>query len=104
MQGFDAKGSEAYWTVTGDEVTTMAFANFTNSPGKELLVGSKDNEIRIPVPEAGTIGATIQELRVPEGRCHLVLLNGIFVPPSQRASATLSDGDTVAIWPPVAGG
>ena len=47
MQGFDAKGSEAYWTVTGDEVTTMAFANFTNSPGKELLVGSKDNEIRI---------------------------------------------------------
>ena len=25
----------------------MAFANYTSSPGKELLVGSKDNEIRV---------------------------------------------------------
>jgi molybdopterin converting factor small subunit len=33
-----------------------------------------------------------------------VLLNGIFVPPSRRPAAPLSDGDTIAIWPPVAGG
>ena len=47
VQGFDAKGSEAYWTVTSDVVSAMAFANVTNSPGRELLVGSKDSEIRI---------------------------------------------------------
>ncbi len=46
-QGFDASGSEAYWTVTSDVVTAMAFANYTSSPGKELLVGSRDNEIRV---------------------------------------------------------
>lgn len=47
VQGFDSKGSEAYWTVTGDVVTAMCFSNFTSSPGKELIVGSKDHEIRI---------------------------------------------------------
>jgi sulfur carrier protein ThiS len=33
-----------------------------------------------------------------------VLVNGIFVPPSQRQAKALSDGDTLAVWPPVAGG
>lgn len=82
------------------KVTVKLYASLADY----LPAGAKDNAIRITMPEPGTIGAAIKSLRVPEGRCHLVLLNGIFVPPSNRPTAALSDGDTIAIWPPVAGG
>ncbi len=32
VQGFDAEGSELYWTVTGDNVSALAFAD-TNGDG-----------------------------------------------------------------------
>jgi sulfur carrier protein ThiS len=35
---------------------------------------------------------------------HLVLVNGSFVPPEQRATRELVEGDVLAIWPPIAGG
>jgi sulfur carrier protein ThiS len=35
---------------------------------------------------------------------HLVLVNGAYVPPGERARLALRDGDALAIWPPVAGG
>ena len=34
----------------------------------------------------------------------LVLLDGTFVPPAERDARILRDGETLAIWPPVAGG
>jgi sulfur carrier protein ThiS len=37
-------------------------------------------------------------------KCHLVLVNGIFVSPSARANTRIGEGDTLAVWPPVAGG
>ena len=35
---------------------------------------------------------------------HLVLVNGVYVQPEERASRVLKDGDVLAIWPPIAGG
>jgi sulfur carrier protein ThiS len=35
---------------------------------------------------------------------HLVLINGVFVPPPERTSRALKEGDVLAIWPPIAGG
>jgi len=35
---------------------------------------------------------------------HLVLVNGSYIAPEQRASQTLAEGDVLAIWPPIAGG
>lgn len=81
-------------------VTVKLFASLSGY----LPPDTKDNAIRIALPIEGTIGWAIDELRVPSERCHLVLLNGVFVPPSQRVETRLADGDTVAIWPPVAGG
>jgi sulfur carrier protein ThiS len=35
---------------------------------------------------------------------HLVLVNGAFVPREERATTVLHEGDTLAVWPPIAGG
>jgi len=44
--GFDATGKEVLWTVTGDNVSSMAFCDVDNDGELELLVGSDDFEIR----------------------------------------------------------
>jgi sulfur carrier protein ThiS len=31
-------------------------------------------------------------------------VNGVFIPPDARATTSLKDGDTLAVWPPIAGG
>jgi len=47
IQGFDAGGNEAFWTVTGDNVSTMCFCDVDDDGDFELLVGSDDYEIRV---------------------------------------------------------
>jgi sulfur carrier protein ThiS len=54
--------------------------------------------------DSPTIGSALAQLNVPKEACHLVLLNGHFVSPSQRTTCAVDDGDTIAVWPPVAGG
>jgi molybdopterin converting factor small subunit len=54
--------------------------------------------------DSATISSTLAEFSVPEELCHLVLLNGIFISPSQRKTTAIADGDVVSVWPPVSGG
>ena len=46
----------------------------------------------------------IQRYNVPLEQVHLVLLNGVYQDAEARVERVLQDGDTVAIWPAVAGG
>jgi len=70
-----------------------------------LPPGAKDNAIMVELPPGeATVTAVLGKLNVPMERCHLVLVNGLFVPPSSRAALEVKDGDTIAAWPPVAGG
>ena len=46
----------------------------------------------------------IERFSLPINMCHLVLVDGRFIPPAERATRTLIEGETLAIWPPVAGG
>lgn len=64
----------------------------------------RSNEAALEVPASAVLGDLIGQFSVPPPSCFLVLVNGVFLPPSQRATATFADGDVVAIWPPVAGG
>jgi sulfur carrier protein ThiS len=41
---------------------------------------------------------------MPRQLVHLVLVNGEFILPVERATHVLREGDVVAIWPPIAGG
>jgi sulfur carrier protein ThiS len=41
---------------------------------------------------------------LPPKLTHLVLLNGVFIPPDERATTCIGEGDTIAVWPPIAGG
>ncbi len=74
------------------------------SLGSYLPNGADKNTIQVTLPGEATIAATLQRLHVPPERCHLVLVNGEFVPPGARANHVIQDGDTLAVWPPVAGG
>lgn len=47
LQGFDYEGNDLFWTVTGDNVHSLALCDFDGDGKKELLVGSEDFDIRV---------------------------------------------------------
>jgi Bardet-Biedl syndrome 2 protein len=47
LLGFDAKGDEVFWSVTGDNVSSMALCEMHEQNQPQLFVGSDDFEIRI---------------------------------------------------------
>ena len=69
-----------------------------------LPADARLNQVRIDTARRRTIAAVIERYGLPPKLTHLVLVNGAFVPPSERAGTRLRDGDHLAIWPPIAGG
>ncbi|HBH39898.1 MAG TPA: molybdopterin synthase sulfur carrier subunit [Curvibacter sp.] len=63
-----------------------------------------DNRIELDVASGATIAQVSEPFGLPNKLVHLVLVNGVYVPPAERATRTLSEGDVLAIWPPIAGG
>jgi sulfur carrier protein ThiS len=64
----------------------------------------QDNRMPLEVPEGATIRQIIEPFGLPEKLVHLVLVNGVYIPPEQRLTHALREGDVLAIWPPIAGG
>ncbi len=62
------------------------------------------NAIELEVAANATISQILEPFALPPKMVHLVLVNGHYVEPAERLSRTLKDGDTLAIWPPIAGG
>ncbi len=67
-------------------------------PGAERNVG------QLEVPDNTSVGSIIEQLHLPKELVHLVLVNGVYVRPEQQGTTLLNDSDSLAIWPPVAGG
>lgn len=62
------------------------------------------NAMPLTVAPDAAITDIIAPFAMPPKLVHLVLVNGVFIPPEARATRTLQEGDVLAIWPPVAGG
>lgn len=62
------------------------------------------NAVKIDIDPQATIADIIAPFNLPMKLVHLVLINGVYVAPEDRASRTLQEGDVLAIWPPIAGG
>ena len=62
------------------------------------------NAMPLDVPPGATVADAVARFALPMKMVHLVLINGVYVAPEERATRTLAEGDTLAIWPPIAGG
>lgn len=69
-----------------------------------LPAGAKQNASEITVPDDADLAWLVDEYKIPHELAHLVLVNGHFHCASDWSQVKLQEGDTVAIWPPVAGG
>jgi molybdopterin converting factor small subunit len=93
-------GSRNADAPTPMKICIKLFANLS----QYLPPGARQNAAQIDVPDGATPHRVMALCGVPREQAHLVVLNGVFVLPHQRDSLTLSEGDTLALWPPVAGG
>jgi sulfur carrier protein ThiS len=83
------------------QITFKLFASLTDHLPPDKRVG---NQMSLTVPDGATIAQIIEPFNLPPKLVHLVLINGIYVAPADRAARALADGDALAIWPPIAGG
>ncbi len=82
-------------------ITFKLFATLTDYlPG----AARHTNRMALEVTPDATISQIIEPFGLPPGLVHLVLVNGHYIPPDQRRTQTLTEGDVLAIWPPIAGG
>ena len=82
------------------EITFKLFATLTNY----LPASRTDNAVRLQVNEGSTVQQVINQFHLPEKLTHLVLVNGVYVDPAERAAKVLTADDVLAVWPPIAGG
>ena len=83
------------------KITFKLFATLTDY----LPAGARtSNVVQLDVPADASISQIIEPFGLPPRLVHLVLVNGTFVEPAHRLTRTLQEGDTLAIWPPIAGG
>ena len=62
------------------------------------------HRLPLELPSGTTIAEVIGRQNLPLKLCHLVLVNGYYIPPGEHATRALSNDDELAIWPPIAGG
>lgn len=82
------------------QITLKLFASLA----QHLPAGSQGNQVELACAEHETVQDIIDRLGLPPEMVHLVLLNGVYLSPEQRAAQQPAPGDQLAIWPPVAGG
>ena len=82
------------------KITLKLYATLTDL----LPAGAFQNAAEIELPEGATLNAVIDKFRIPRELAHLVLINGSFHCDADWDKLALNEGDTLAIWPPVAGG
>lgn len=87
------------------KITFKLFAMLTDHLPNEVDGARRDgNQIVLQVPEGTTVQQMIERFNLPAKLVHLVLVDGRYIEPANRASRVLQEGEALAIWPPIAGG
>jgi sulfur carrier protein ThiS len=82
-------------------ITLKLFATLTDYLPAESRY---TNIVELEVATSATILQVLQPYQLPQKLVHLVLVNGKYIAPLDRATHALIEGDVLAIWPPIAGG
>lgn len=82
------------------KVTLKLYASL----GQYLPAHAEKNEVDMEIDDGVSVEALLKEHGVPPEHCHLVLVNGHYLAPSERTGTVLKANDALAVWPPVAGG
>ena len=82
------------------EITLKLYASLS----QYLPENSAKHSAKFEISSSDTTISVLERFKVPTEEVHLVLLNGVYLHPEERKSLNFSDGDTLALWPPVAGG
>jgi len=82
------------------KITLKLYASLASCLPAEAI----KNQAEITVKADATVREVLDTYNVPFEKCHLILINGVFSPPATAKQALLSEGDALAVWPPVAGG
>ena len=83
------------------KITFKLFATLTDYLPAQAR---RSNVLELEVPAGASISQIIEPFGLPPKLVHLVLVNGTYVEPKERLTRTVREGDTLAIWPPIAGG
>ena len=83
------------------QITFKLFASLTDYLPADRRTA---NHMQLDIAPQATIADIIAPFSLPMKMVHLVLINGVYVAPEERATRTLAEGDVLAIWPPIAGG
>lgn len=81
VQAFDHEGTEMFWTVTGDNVSALAFCDVNEDGVAELICGTEDFEIRVyqqedVVKEITETDVVIRVEPIAKSRFAYALMNG----------------------------
>lgn len=68
------------------------------------VAARSEHAVMLDVPSETTIDELAAPFNLPAKLTHLVLVNGVYVARERRGTHRLTEGDVVAIWPPIAGG
>ena len=82
-------------------ITLKLFASLTDYLPPEAR---RSNIVQIEADPAASVLQIVEPYGLPPKLVHLVLVNGHYINPEDRATRTLLEGDVLAIWPPIAGG
>jgi len=83
------------------KITLKLFASLTDRLPAEAR---PKHRVDLDVDPGATVLDVIRRQGIPEPACAIVLIDGQWVARPDRATRALSEGDVLAIWPPVAGG
>jgi sulfur carrier protein ThiS len=82
-------------------ITLKLFASLAD----HLPVGARSShQLELEVDAATTVQDVTRRQGIPEALCAIVMIDGVWVDRPDRATRALSEGEVLAIWPPVAGG